>query len=174
MTFIIKNQLDGNTVQLHAEHLRLAKLDWEIPQDTKISALRKPAYVVPPDTESDSDSNSEGEATLPKISKTYRREKDNGSSDEEHIPLAELSRRIKQQQILKNQQKLKENLDSNNSDMEYSDNSFENTFESSTESVDDMPIDCVSVKTINKNNNKHTTREQKKIECLLKSIVGIL
>jgi hypothetical protein len=25
-----------------------------------------------------------------------------------------------------------------------------------------MPIDCVSVKTINKNNNKHTTREQKK------------
>ena len=38
--------------------------------------------------------------------------------------------------------------------MEYSDNSFENTFESFTESVDDMPINCVSVKTVKKSNNK--------------------
>jgi len=65
VTFIIKNQLDGTTIQSHAEHLGLAKLDWEIPQDTKNKALRKPAYVVPPDTESDSESNSEGEAPLP-------------------------------------------------------------------------------------------------------------
>jgi hypothetical protein len=54
---------------------------------------------------------------------------------------------------LKNQKKLKENLDSDNSDMEYSDNSSENTFESFTESVEHMPIDCVSVKTVKKNNN---------------------
>jgi hypothetical protein len=95
MTFIIKNQLDGTTVQSHAEHLRIAKLDWEIPQDTKNKNLSKPAYVVPPDTESDSDSNSESEAPLPKIIKQYRRERYNGRSDEEHIPLAQLSRRIK-------------------------------------------------------------------------------
>ena len=99
VTFIIKNKLDGTTVQSHAEHLRLAKLDWEISQDAKEKALRKPAYVVPPNTESDSESNSEGEAPLPKIIKKYRRERDNSSSDEEHIPLAELSRRSKQQQI---------------------------------------------------------------------------
>ena len=75
---------------------------------------------------------------------------------------------------MENQQKLKKKLDSDNSDMECSDNSSENTFESSTENVDDMPIDYVSVKTINKYNNKHKTREQEKFKCLLKSIVGIL
>ena len=106
MTFIIKHQLDGTTVQSHAEHLRLVKLDWEIHQDTKNTDLSKPAYVVPPDTESDSDSNSESEAPLPKIIKQYRRERYNGRSDEEHIPLAQLSRRIKQQQILENQMQM--------------------------------------------------------------------
>ena len=58
--------------------------------------------------------------------------------------------------------------------MEYSDNYSENTFESFTESVDDMPIDCVSVKTVKKSNNKHTTPKQEKLKCLFKSIVGIL
>ena len=106
MTFIIKNQLNGTTVQSHAEYLRLAKLDWEIHQDTKNKDLSKPAYAVPPDTESDSDSNSESEAPLPKIIKQYRRKRYNGRSDEEHIPLAQLSRRIKQQQILENQMQM--------------------------------------------------------------------
>jgi hypothetical protein len=69
---------------------------------------------------------------------------------------------------LKNQQNLKKNLDSNNSDMEYSDNSPGNTFESSTECLDDMPIDCVSDRTVKKSNNKHTIREQEKNKCLLK------
>jgi len=58
--------------------------------------------------------------------------------------------------------------------MEYSDNSSENTFESSTGSVDDMPIDYVSVKTVDKSNNKHKTRKQEKLKCLFKSILGIL
>ena len=47
--------------------------------------------------------------------------------------------------------------------MEYSDNSSENTFKSSTGSVDDMPIDYVSDKTVDKSNNKHNTRKQKKL-----------
>lgn len=58
--------------------------------------------------------------------------------------------------------------------MDYSDDSSENTFESSTESVDDMSINCVSAKTVKKSNNKHKTREQEKFKCLLKSIVGTL
>ena len=94
------------------------------------------------------DSNWEGEAPLPKIIKKYRRERDNGSSDVLSSDWWIIGLTPKQQHFLKNQQKLKENLDSNNSDMEYSDNSFENTFESFTESVDDMPIDYVSVKTV--------------------------
>jgi len=57
--------------------------------------------------------------------------------------------------------------------MKYSDNSSENTFESSTGSVD-MPIDYVSVTTVDKSNNKHKTRKQEKLKCLFKSIVGIL
>lgn len=112
VTFIIKNQLDGTTVQSHAEHLRLAKRDWEIPQDTRNRALRKPAYVVPPDTESDSDSNSKDEAPLTIIIKKYRRHRGNGSSDEEHIyHLPNYLVALNNNKNLENQQKLKKKLD---------------------------------------------------------------
>ena len=53
---------------------------------------RRAAYVVPPQesSEESSSSESEGGDTLPKITRWYRRERDN-SSEEENIPLAELA-----------------------------------------------------------------------------------
>ena len=52
--------------------------------------------MVPPqgNSEDSSSSESEGGDPLSKIAKRYRRERD-GSSDEEDIPLAELSGRLK-------------------------------------------------------------------------------
>ena len=49
VTYIIKNQLDGSTCKVHAEMLRLAKIDdLQIPKDENQKCLRDAAYVLPP------------------------------------------------------------------------------------------------------------------------------
>lgn len=54
MTFKIKNQLDGKVTKAHKELLRFAKIDeWDIPKDDGGRPLRKAAYVMPQDSESD-------------------------------------------------------------------------------------------------------------------------
>ena len=56
VTFRIKNQLTNKVTKAHKELLRLAKLDqWELPKNENDRPLRKAAYVVPPDSESDSE-----------------------------------------------------------------------------------------------------------------------
>ena len=97
VTYVIRNQLDGVAVKVHAEHLRLAKVEeWEIPTSDSRKPYRRAAYVVPPQESSkeSSSSESEGGDPLPKIAQWYRRERDN-SSEEESIPLAELAGRLK-------------------------------------------------------------------------------
>ena len=97
VTYVIRNQLDGVAVKVHAEHLRLAKVEeWEIPTNDSRKPYRRAAYVVPPQesSEESSSSESEGGDPLPKIARWYRRERDN-SSEEENIPLAELAGRLK-------------------------------------------------------------------------------
>ena len=92
---MIRNQLDGLAVKVHAEHLRLAKVEeWEIPTNGSRKPYRRAAYVVPPreSSEESSSSESEGGDPLPKITRWYRRERDNSSEDEK-IPLAELAGR---------------------------------------------------------------------------------
>ena len=97
VTYVIRNQLDGVAVKVHAEHLRLARVEeWEIPTNDSKTPYRRAAYVVPPQesSEESSSSESEGGDPLPKIARWYRRERDD-SSEEENIPLAELAGRIK-------------------------------------------------------------------------------
>ena len=97
VTSVIRNQLDGVAVKVHAEHLRLAKVEeWEITTSDSRKPYRRAAYVVPPqeNSEESSSSESEGGDPLPKIARWYRRERDN-SSEEENIPLAELAERLK-------------------------------------------------------------------------------
>lgn len=56
VTFKIKNQMDGKVTKAHKELLRFAKIDeWDIPQDDDGRPLRKAAYVMPQDSESDND-----------------------------------------------------------------------------------------------------------------------
>ena len=97
VTYVIRNQLDGVAVKVHAEHLRLAKVEeWEIPTNDSRKPYWRAAYVVPPQESSEESSSSESEDgdPLPKIAQWYRRERDN-SSEEENIPLAELAGRLK-------------------------------------------------------------------------------
>ena len=82
VTYVIRNQLDGVTVRVHAEHLRLAKVEeWEIPPADSNKPYRRAAYVVPPQQSSEecSSSESEGGDPLPMIAKRYRWERDNSS-----------------------------------------------------------------------------------------------
>ncbi|CAC5403541.1 unnamed protein product [Mytilus coruscus] len=52
-------KLDGTTTKAHAEQIRLAKLDWEIPNNNQGKALRKAAYVVPVESQSEDSSDDE-------------------------------------------------------------------------------------------------------------------
>jgi hypothetical protein len=55
-TFKIKTQLDGKVTKAHKELLRLAKIDErDIPKNELCRPLRKSAYVVPPESETNSD-----------------------------------------------------------------------------------------------------------------------
>ena len=101
VSYTIRNKLDGIIAKAHAEHLRLANVDeWDIPKDNTDKPIRKANYVINPDI-SDSDSirseTSEDNIPLNKITKRYRKERDN-SSNEEDIPLMELSNKLKQRQ----------------------------------------------------------------------------
>ena len=154
VTFKIKNQLTNKVTKAHKELLRLAKMEWEIPTNEQGRPLRKAAYVVPPDSESDSEdredsldkqpdrdnekeseignsdsdesdnlsvspdrepmtqddsmslnssaSDSEDNIPLAKLAGRYRKERDD-SSDEDDIPLWELSKRLKTNKRIENE-----------------------------------------------------------------------
>jgi hypothetical protein len=121
VTFKIKNQLDGKVTKAHKELLRLAKLDeWEIPIYDQGRPLRKAAYVVPPESESDTP-ESDGESDNPERFNEENKEEnadyesnepvysDNDSlvpdhlsetemgSEEENIPLAKLAKKYRKE-----------------------------------------------------------------------------
>ena len=80
VTYIIKNQLDGSLCKVHAEMLRLAKIDdWQISKDENQKRLRDAAYVLPPeapDSETESDSDPDMNIPLSKFAKKYRQERE--------------------------------------------------------------------------------------------------
>ncbi|CAC5415478.1 unnamed protein product [Mytilus coruscus] len=107
VSFIIKNQLNGNTTKVHAQHLKPAPVNkWTIPklgQADKDKQLRKTTYVVPPessDKESENETDSENssmegvEQTRDKLIRRYKNERES-SSGEDDIPLMELTKRVK-------------------------------------------------------------------------------
>ncbi|CAC5388237.1 unnamed protein product [Mytilus coruscus] len=104
VSFIIKNQLNGNTTKVHAQHLKPAPVNkWTIPklgQADKDKQLRKTTYVVPPessDKESENETDSENssmegvEQTRDKLIRRYKNERES-SSGEDDIPLMELTK----------------------------------------------------------------------------------
>ena len=90
---MIRNQLSGKTTKSHIQHLRLASLDdWEIEKDEHGRPVRRAAYVVPPESESDEEENVERDDRIPD---RYRMER-SSSDSEDDIPLQELRRRIRE------------------------------------------------------------------------------
>lgn len=129
VSFVIKDQLSGQTVKAHAEQLRLANIEeWEIPKDTSGRKLRQAAYAVPPDDpdSSSSDESEMEEQPMQKIIKRRRQER-LASTDEDDIPLMELAKRLKERdarnRTVKNSDKLSSGTDLYNSDQE-SDRSY--------------------------------------------------
>ena len=129
VSFVINDQLSGQTVKAHAEQLRLANIEeWEIPKGNSGRNLRQTAYVVPPN---DPDSNSSDESEMKeqptqKIIKRRRQERD-ASTDEDDIPLMELAKRLKERdarnKAVKNTHKLTSGTESDDSNPE-SDGSY--------------------------------------------------
>ena len=104
-TDVIKNQLDGSTCKVHAEMLRAAKLDeWDIPTPHDGRPMRRIAYAIPPEQSSDEhDSDSEQEGSYEKLAKKYQKERED-SDDEDNIHLMELSKRLKANKAMEQQQ----------------------------------------------------------------------
>jgi hypothetical protein len=123
LTFKIKNQLGGKVTKAHKELLQLAKIDeWDIPKNELGRPLRKAAYVVPPESESNSDESDNETPENNKMLHDANHERDtenefndsmvnsdNGSlvsdklsetemdSDEENIPLAKLAKKFRKE-----------------------------------------------------------------------------
>ncbi len=101
VSFVIRSQLTGATTKAHLQHLRKANIDeWEIPKDKDGKILRRARYVVDPEESSEDDSESEID-TRPLVKMAARKvnERQN-SSDEDDIPLAELKRRLRQNEAM--------------------------------------------------------------------------
>ena len=94
VTCIIENTFDKSTGKVHAEHLHLANLEWEIPKGKNLP--RKARYVINSKDSDDSSSDSEPDNRPPlhQIADEYCRERE-GSSDEDDIPLMELAKRLR-------------------------------------------------------------------------------
>jgi hypothetical protein len=100
VNFMIKNQLTGKTTKAHAEQIRLASLEWEIPKQAHKQNMRNATMAVPVETDSDikSSSESDDDTPLAKIAKRYRRENET-SDEEDNIPLVELGKCFRARQI---------------------------------------------------------------------------
>ncbi|CAC5422638.1 unnamed protein product [Mytilus coruscus] len=137
VSFILKNQLDGTTTKAHAEQIRLAKLDWEIPNNNQGKALRKAAYVVPVESQSEDSSDDESidsDTPLNQISKRYKKEREN-SDEEDDIPLMELSKKLRGKKIFSEPDKV------NNSQIESDDQVIKEEVENSPSGSDVSDID---------------------------------
>lgn len=102
VSYVISNQLTGATSRVHAEHLRLANIeDWQIHKQNDEKVMRKAAYVMPPESSSDSEqsdvTDSDENFPLARLVERYRQERSD-SDDEDDIPLMELSKRLKGQE----------------------------------------------------------------------------
>jgi len=100
VSFIIKNQLNGTTTKVHAQHLKPATVEeWNIPSENR--SKRKSTYVVAPSSSDELDSDNQSESSSEneqdprdKLINKYRNERES-SSNEEDIPLMELKKRVR-------------------------------------------------------------------------------
>ena len=106
VTYIIRNQLDGTTQSVHADHIKLAKIDqWEIPRAPTGQPRQRVAYDVPPfSDDSDFESfDSQPENPRKKLIKLARKEKED-SEGEDNIPLTELALPLRERERCVNEE----------------------------------------------------------------------
>ncbi|KAK7088948.1 hypothetical protein V1264_024660 [Littorina saxatilis] len=167
VTFVIRNQLDDKTTRVHAEHLRLAKIDdWQIPKDNLGRPRRNVTYVVPPEDSSTDKQSSESERETPlaTLAKKYRQERE-GSSQEDDIPLMELSKRIKARQRRERQ---RVESDNRSSPSDYSDRAADE----SDREVEDMEVNALQAR--KKKSVLERSQNKKDVTKWLQAIVGVL
>ena len=93
VTFLVKNQLDGSTKQVHAAHLKLAKLDnWKLPQSNP--EIRKAKLAIAPNTsDSESDEQDDNFETITPVRNNAQLHDSESSSDsEDDVPLSSRKR----------------------------------------------------------------------------------
>lgn len=186
VNFVIKNQLDGSTENVHAENIRLAHIDvWPIPKSGSEKRIRKAAYAVPPSDSSSDSSNesSEEEKSRDTVIRQYRKEK-NESEDEDDIPLMELSKRIRNQE--KRMRETDESVEASPSDEEslHSDSMHSDGEEESIhnqipqEKPEEMLIDEVQTSPIanflSQTRSQEHNDKSKKVINLLTAVVDML
>ena len=100
VTYVLRNQLDGKTVESHANDILLAKVDeWQIPATELGQPRRKAAYVVPPASDdSSSEDESEPENAQQKMVRRAQHEREDSDSENE-IPKMELAKRIRAREL---------------------------------------------------------------------------
>jgi hypothetical protein len=94
LTYTIRNQLDGQTKETHARHLRLANLEWKVSKPEDQRRARRAKYVISPPSSDSSDLDQGVTDPLVKLAKRQRKHR-SGSSSEDDIPLLELANRLK-------------------------------------------------------------------------------
>lgn len=186
VNFVIKNQLDGSTENVHAENIRLAHIDvWPIPKSGSEKRIRKAAYAVPPSDSSSDSSNesSEEEKSRDTVIRQYRKEQ-NESEDEDDIPLMELSKRIRNQE--KRMRETDESVEASPSDEEslHSDSMHSDGEEESIrnqipqEKPEEMLIDEVQTSPIanflSQTRSQEHNDKNKKVINLLTAVVDML
>ena len=100
VTYVLRNQLDGKTVESHANDILLANVDdWQIPATELGQPRRKAAYVVPPASDdSSSEDESEPENAQQKMVRRAQHEREDSDSENE-IPKMELAKRIRAREL---------------------------------------------------------------------------
>ncbi|CAG2220461.1 unnamed protein product [Mytilus edulis] len=180
VSFILKNQLDGTTTKAHAEQIRLAKLDWEIPNNNQGRALRKAAYVVPIESQSEDSSDDESidsDTPLNQIAKRYKKEREN-SDYEDDIPLMELSKKLRGKKIFSEQDNV------NNGQLESDDQVMKEKVGNSPSDYDVSDIeDNMSVNSVKIENNQKSTEiganetklvSKEHVQNLVRALIGII
>ena len=95
VSYLLKNQLSGTTVKAHGRHLKLAKLDWQVPE-TNREGLRRARLAVVPD---EADEQPEKPCRRNIAIERRRVEREDSSDEEDLIPLSELQRRLRAREL---------------------------------------------------------------------------
>ncbi|MET0106092.1 MAG: hypothetical protein ABW072_13265, partial [Sedimenticola sp.] len=176
VTYVLRNQLNGKTVESHADDIKLAKVDdWSIPKTELGQPRRKANFVAPPISDlSSSEYESESENAQEKFVRRARHERDNSDSENE-VPKMELSKRIRERELRERDEQ------ANASEEMLSDSNVSSDATIDYDIHGSMVIDQVQTFKAKKNKQSKSTKAQTaskkqkdKLKTLLSAIAGVI